>query len=177
MKTLSYLLLLSIVFASCNFGAEESPDPAPVITEPSDSMVPARIDETNVEEPDEMVVEKLPDNAKKQAVESLDIIVTITPGMKVEDLETFLLICSDEVVKDARCFTMKHFKATPITDGMRKVKLNGRPFHYQEKFNGDYFVLMGYLQLGDKWYKIDAEDKDPTWIYPYLATMEPKAVL
>ena len=177
MKALAYILALSIAFASCNFGAEDDPNPKPVITEPADSTVPTKVDVTDVNEPDELPVDKLPDNAKKQEVESLDIIVTTTPGMKVEDLETFLLICNDEVVKDARCFTMKHFKATPITDGMLKVKLNGRPFHYQEKFNGDYFVLMGYLQLGDKWYKIDAEDKDPTWIYPYLATMEPKAAL
>ena len=177
MKTFSYFLALTVALASCNFGAEDDPTKPPVITEPADSTIPTKVDNTQVSEPDEIPVAKLPDNAKRQEIESMDIVVTTTPGMKVEDLETFLLICNDEVVKDARCFTMKHFKATPITDGMHKVKLNGRPFHYQEKFNGDYFVLMGYLQLGDKWYLIDAEDKDPTWIYPYLATMEPKAAL
>lgn len=177
MKALIYILALSITFTACDFGTGDDPSMAPVITQPSDSTVPVKVDNTEVNEPDEIPVEKLPDNAKKQEVASLDIIVTTTPGMKVEDLETFLLICNDEVVKDARCFTMKYFKATPITEGMRKAKLNGRPFHYEEQFNGDYFVLMGYLQLGDKWYRIDAEDKDPTWIFPYLATMEPRPTL
>lgn len=177
MKVLTFIIALSVAFTSCDYGAGDDPTMKPVVTEPADTTVPTKVDNTDVGEPDEMPVDKLPDNAKRQAIESMDIVVTTTPGMKVEDLETFLLICDDEVVKDARCFTMKHFKATPITDGMMKVKLNGRQFHFEETFTGKSFVLMGYLQLGEKWYRIDAEGEDTRWIFPYLATMEPKAAL
>lgn len=177
MKILIYTLAISLAFASCDFSDGETANNQPIITVETDTTIPAKVDNTAVSEPDEIPVAQLPANASKQAVQSMDLVVTTTPGMKVEDLETFLLICDSEVVKDAKCFTMKHFKATPITDGMIKVKLNGRPFHYQQNFTGTLMILMGYLKLGDKWYKVDAEDTEPEWIFPYLATMEPKPAL
>jgi hypothetical protein len=172
MKTLLYTLAICFVFASCNFGGEGNEQP--IVTEKSDTTIPAKVDETRVNDPAELPIAKLSDT-KQEEVASLELIVTTTPGMKVEDLETFLLVCDSEVVKDAKCFTMLEFKGIPITDGMTKVKLNGRPFHYEQVFNGNIFKLMGFLKLGSKWYRINAEDADPTWIFPYLAVMEPKA--
>jgi len=170
MKTLLYAIAsLVIVFAACNFSGNSAD--APGAANQTDTAA-AKGSGTN--EPNELPVAKL-SGAKQEEVASLELIVTTTPGMKVEDLETFLLVCDSEVVKDAKCFTMAEFKGIPITDGKTKVKLNGRPFHYEQLFDGKIFVLKGFLKLGSKWYRIDAEDADPTWIFPYLAVMEPKA--
>ncbi len=172
MKTLLYTFaILAMAFAACNFGGNGAD--APVAANQTDTSA-AQGTGAGTNDPNELPVAKL-SGTKQEEVASLELIVTTTPGMKVEDLETFLLVCDSEVVKDAKCFTMAEFKGIPITDGKTKVKLNGRPFHYEQLFNGKIFVLKGFLKLGSKWYRIEAEDTDPTWIFPYLAVMEPKA--
>ena len=170
MKTPLYTFaILAIAFSACNFGGNGAD--APVAANQADTV--AKGTGAGKNDLNELPVAKL-SKTKQEEVASLELIVTTTPGMKVEDLETFLLVCDSEVVKDAKCFTMAEFKGIPITDGKTKVKLNGRPFHYEQLFNGKIFVLKGFLKLGSKWYRIEAEDTDPTWIFPYLAVMEPK---
>lgn len=171
MKPYLYILTLSLVFASCNFGDGETAANPPV-TEPHDTTLPTRVDNTDAQIPQEIPVADLPTNSKRQDAASQGVTVMVAPGMKVEDLGTFLLVCSEEVVKDAKCFTLERYNSTPDTEGKVTFLLKGRPFIYTEKAAGANRELEGYLQLGSQWYLVKATDKDPKWIFPYLANVE-----
>jgi len=169
MKPYIYILTLSLAFASCDFGNGETAT-NPSVTEPQDTTLPTKVD--NTQTPQEVPVAELPQNSKRQDAASQGVSVMVAPGMKVEDLGTFILVCSEEVVKDAKCFTLERHNSTPDMEGKVLYSLNGRPFTYTQKAAGDNRELEGYLQLGNQWYLVKATDKDPKWIFPYLANVE-----
>lgn len=171
MKTISLFLTISLAFASCDFGSNETATTPPV-TEPQDTNLPTRVDNTAVETPLEVPVAELPKDSEKQELASQGVSITTAPGMKVEDLETFILVCSNEVVKDAKCFTLERYNKQPAINGHTSITLKGRHFVYSEKAAGNNKDLEGYLQLGSQWYLVKATDKYPTWIFPYLAHVE-----
>jgi hypothetical protein len=169
MKPYLYILTLFIAFVSCDFGNGETATNPPV-TEPQDTTLPTKVD--NIQTPQELPVAELPQNSKREDAASQGISVAVAPGMKVEDLGTFILVCSEEVVKDAKCFTLERYNSKPDTVGKVTFLLKGRPFIYTEKAAGANRELEGHLQLGNQWYLVKATDKDPRWIFPYLANVE-----
>ncbi len=168
MKSVSLLLAVSLTIASCNFG---SSDESTTTATPTDT---AKVDNTETPAAQEVTIADLPAGSKKQEIASQGVSITTAPGMKVEDLETFILVCSEEVVKDAKCFTLERYnKTVTLSDQETSITLKGRLFHYYLNSDGNgNQELEGYLQIDTQWYLVKTTDKDPTWIFPYLAHVE-----
>lgn len=176
MKTIPYLIIaFALLLASCNGGTPPTDAPATnAPTQPEHTTPPIVASEPVV--PTEVPVAQLPSGSKRQGVASQGVSILVAPGMKVEDLETFLLVCAKEVVKDSKCFTLE--RHDPAKSGMNMsnaqhpVLLNGRSFYYNLTAADKGTELTGYLKLGSQWYLVKAIDNDPTWIFPYLAHVE-----
>ncbi len=177
MKTYILLFALPLAVVSCNFGGDDSPaaTTTPNTTELDGTALSAPTDTSA--HPNEVAVAELPAGSEQQEYASQGVSVAVAPGMTVEDLETFLLVCSNQVVKDARCFTLERYGQTPNKTDFTGVTLKGRPFYYSQKPSGANQELQGYLQMGSQWYLVKAIDKDPTWIFPYLAHVELRGAL
>lgn len=114
-----------------------------------------------------------------------DLVVDISDEMTIEDLGTFILICSSEVVRDARCFELEKFtgKQETFTNWEAADLGNGRKMYF--KIDGPNEVedgakvseLTGYFQIESQWYMVTCADRsteldpNPFWCLPYLASL------
>lgn len=126
-----------------------------------------------------MPIKELPKDSKRQNVESQNLSIMLPPGMLVEDLGTFMLVCSEEHVKNAQCFTIEPYKDKIVTGPDTKtLNFEGRIFHYAMFPNEDgNMSLEGYIQVGQRWYLVKTVNDNPEWILPYLAHVEPTGSL
>lgn len=111
--------------------------------------------------------------------------IELDPGMQVEDLGDFLLVCSSEVVHEARCFTIEPYNGKDVYSSWSKVSLKGdRSLYYklaEAVLNADgnnEQELTAYLLVGTDIYLVKCADvvtsgePDPKWCFPYLSTIE-----
>lgn len=113
------------------------------------------------------------------------ITMKLDAGMQVEDLGDFLLVCSSEVVHEARCFTIEPYSGDEVYKGWAKQALtNGRFLYYllgEATVNADGHneqEMTAYLTVGADVYLVKCADvattgeADPKWCFPYLSTIE-----
>lgn len=169
MKTITFVLIISIALFSCDFGSPETPATAATDGTAADSTLQLR-PPTGLPTAQTVPLEELPAGTTKQVGQSQGLQLMVAPGMKLEDLGTFILVCSDAVVKDARCFTIERYTKTLPETLSNSVMLKNRVFVYNVKsIEGANQEIEGYLQIDSEWFLVKATDKDPTWIFPYLA--------
>lgn len=170
--------LLWFGFSSCNGSdANNGSDGADTIVsiddEPTaDSIVPKPVDASDTE-------------LTEQTLGDKPITMKIDAGMQVEDLGDFLLVCSSEVVHEARCFTIEPYNGKDVYSSWTKLSLKGdRSLYYklaEAVLNADgnnEQELTAYLVVDADVYLVKCADvattgnADPKWCFTYLSTIE-----
>lgn len=113
-----------------------------------------------------------------------DLVVDVAEGMTIEDLGTFILVCSSEVVRDARCFQLEKYSGEKnFTTWETAFLSSGRNMYYQIKNlpnaedGAKEAELTGYFEMEGQWYLVTCADRstsgepDPLWCLPYLASL------
>ena len=168
---------LSVMIACNSGGAQnngsEAEAPATVNDVPAaDSVVPEPVDAGETE-------------LTEQTLGDKPMTMELDPGMQVEDLGGFLLVCSSEVVHEARCFTIEPYSGKDVYSDWSKVSLKGgRSLYYElaePALNADgnkEQELTAYLVVDADVYLVKCADvattgdADPKWCFPYLSTIE-----
>lgn len=175
---MAVVLVSTLAIYSCNSGeatntATEQDRTVEVDKTTTDSIVPKPVKTQTTE----LIEQKLGDK---------HVSMELTKGMQVEDLGGFLLICSSEVVHEARCFTIEPYNGKDVYSGWSQQKLtDDRVIFYSMNdvtTNADGHPeqeMTAYLTLGTSVYLVKCADvaltggiPDPKWCFPYLSTFE-----
>lgn len=176
-RYLFIILLTTVVVASCDSlssnnsnGDSTTGETAPADTNPKPK--PVKTPAGQIVKPQEFKLGKE------------ELVVDLAEGMQIEHLGTFILICSSEVVRDARCFQLEKYSGEKTFTSWQTANLgNGRTMYYQineltetdDAVNGK--ELTGYFEMEGQWYLVTCADTsidgepDPLWCLPYLASL------
>lgn len=110
--------------------------------------------------------------------------VDIADDMTIEDLGSFILICSSEVVRDARCFQLEKYAGEEdVFMGWEMANTGNILLYFKvgettvAEDGAKESELTGYFQIDKQWYMVTCADRstegdpDPLWCLPYLASL------
>lgn len=177
MINLLMIVLIALVVYSCGSSSGEAKDETQVAEQTQQGASRGTPVEESLDDEDD----------GGYTVNGKPVTIAVNEGMQIQDLGSFLLVCSEAVVHDAQCFTLEeytgdkslfmdwnkrqvspqrlvYFKVSDITvvDGRRESE------------------LVGYFNIGMGWFKVmcgasvdmSEPDPDPKWCFPFLATLQ-----
>ncbi len=120
-------------------------------------------------------------------VDGKRITMAVNEGMQIQELGSFLLVCTEEVVHDAQCFTLENYTGDKalFMDWQKRQLSPQRMIYFKMS---DITVvdgrreaeLEGYFNIGTGFFKVTSgasvdmaeSDPDPKWCFPFIATIQ-----